>query len=171
MNKTIPGTISLLIGAAIWISTCGNGSQDHSMHQKEMDSSMHHETMNRETRILELAGAKVTVDWMSMGQHHKMMDMMKMKGHDEHMKDSDRHLMLTVLDKESNELLREAEVTIKVFGPEGQELQVSHAQMSNEKMHHDGFSFATSGKGQYRAEITVKNGDRKGSEEVSFELE
>ena len=145
-------------------------------HHDSMDGQMNHEGMqgqnhmNRETKSLELAGAKVTVDWMSMGQHHQMMQGMNMKGHDMEMKDSDRHIMLTLTDLKSNEQIREAEIEISVTGPSGEEIPLSHATMSNESMHHEGYSFAVAGKGDYSARITLKRGERSETGQVSLEL-
>ena len=145
-------------------------------HHDSMDGQMNHEGMqgqnhmNRETKSLELAGAKVTVDWMSMGQHHQMMQGMNMKGHDMEMKDSDRHIMLTLTDLKSNEQIREAKIQVSVTGPSGKEIPVSHAQMSNQSMHHEGYSFPADGEGTYTAKIKVKHNGAEESGEVTFEL-
>tara|TARA_Y100001937_G_scaffold128452_3_gene205191 strand:- start:458813 stop:459397 length:585 start_codon:yes stop_codon:yes gene_type:complete len=174
-------SMALLVSFAFVLSAanCGdshepgmdhNGMHDGEMHDSEhgdMQGMDHGDMMNRETKTLELAGTKVSVDWMDMGQHHQMM---KMDGHHMDMKDTDRHIMLTIADPSTNEQIRDAKASLTVTGPDGKKITARQATMSNKKMHHEGFSFAESGKGTYKVSITLKNGDKEETGEVNFEL-
>ena len=148
-----------------------DGMNHEGMNHNSMQDGMHSQMANRQTKTLEMANAKVVVDWMSMGQHHQMMDSMKMDRHDRNRKNDDRHIMITVLDSKSNKTLSDATVTLDMKGPGGNSLEVNPSEMKNDRMHHLGYSFANAGEGTYTATIKVQNGSDSETREVTFELE
>ena len=173
------GRMVLMTGLTVLLAAnlaCSDGNTHHDGHEMQgmqngNHDGMHSQMANRQTKTLEMANAKVVVDWMSMGQHHQMMDSMKMDRHDRNRKNDDRHIMITVLDSKSNKTLSDATVTLDMKGPGGNSLEVNPSEMKNDRMHHLGYSFANAGEGTYTATIKVQNGSDSETREVTFELE
>ncbi|MCB1168027.1 MAG: hypothetical protein KDK33_17860, partial [Leptospiraceae bacterium] len=61
-------------------------------------------------------------------------------------------------------------VDVKVTDPSGKEAKVYPVTMSNQSMHHEGYSFKSAGAGTYKVQISVENKGDKESGSLEFNL-
>lgn len=106
-----------------------------------------------------LEGLKITFEAMSMAEHMKMlghmqhMQMSKSGGHGE-ANQSKSHMMVTLQDTASKEIISDAKVQFTVVTPSGQK-ETGKLEWSGD---HYGGDFAAKEKGKYQVQLSIESG-------------
>lgn len=147
-----------LAAAVLFAASCDNSK--HEGHD--------HGALSDTTRIASVDGYEVVFDFVTMEDHHKMMEMMKLKM--EHDPAADRHLSVTIIEKRTGAQISDATVNLTVYTPDGRVVSGPGVRMAGEGMVHWGLDVKSGGPGTYRVAGDVKIGERNLAPLAEFTL-
>ena len=122
--------------------------------------------MKMDTREVLVEGVKVTFQIMANGEHQKMLKDMKMK--EEVESGTTHNITVTLKDEKSQKEIGDAQVTMKVVDPKGQD-QIKTLKYEGEMKSYDAY-FNLPDKGKYQVMVLVKKGDQKIPAGVYYEI-
>jgi hypothetical protein len=134
--------------AMLFAASCNDSEHDHHDHG----------ALSETTRIASVDGYEVVFDFVSMADHHKMMELMKLKM--DHDPAADRHLSVTIIEKRTGAQISNAAVNRTVYTPDGRVVSGPGVRMAGEGMVHWGLDVKSGGPGTYRVAGDVKIGER-----------
>ncbi|MCP4138458.1 MAG: hypothetical protein GY754_46300 [bacterium] len=133
-----------------------HSGHDHSKHAKQMVK----------TKVVIVDGVQAAFDLMTKVEHA---DMMKKMGVAEKKADaSDHFILITLMEKPENVLIKDASVEISVTGPDNKAIKTSTHVMSGDGMHHFAAGVSMKAKGEYKVEAAVSVKKKKVAVKTSF---
>ena len=105
---------------------------------------------------------------VTMKQHHKMMDFMKITM--PHDPNADHVISLTIIDKKQDRLVTDARVLFHLTPPNGKKTRRPGMIMRGKGMYHYAGDFKKEGPGGYVVETRIQRGSRVLRERLTFPL-
>ena len=164
MNKTKLGILILMVSFIAMSCKEKNGHHDSGKHEHMMKGG-HHE-MHNKTKLVVIDHMQFAFDLMPIEGHMKMMDKMHMKM--KHHEGATHGLMITLMNKKTNNLVKDARVRVDIQGQTGESFSEHCEEMTGAGMHHYGVHLKLSDKNTYKVKATAKVNDKTFTAETEF---
>lgn len=163
--------LALALAAPLLLAFCGESAPHHDAMHGEGDHHSMHNDQAGQTVVRKADGVQAAFDLMDRDAHAKMMQRMGMSMEGRmHESPEHRHAMITLMDLESNSVIRDAkQVQVKVRSPNGMQKSGSH-EMSGGSMHHYGVDFEPQGAGTYTVNIAFEYDGKPREFSADFKL-
>ena len=159
--------VSLAITTALFFWACKDSSHDHSGH--DHSGHGHHSHSHGNTKIVVVDDIQVAFDLWDSAAHDEMMKKMNVKAHDHGA--SDHFIGLTIANKSEKKLVKGANVSVKVTGPDNKVQENPVHVMEGAGMYHYAAPATMTQKGEYTVSATVKAGDKQIQADTKFTIE
>lgn len=134
--------------AVAGVLACGEESGSQKLSELSTDT----------TKIVAVGGVQAVFDLVSMEDHHKMMEMMNLSDM-QHAAGADRHVSLTLIEKQSGKHLTDdavESVSFRLQTPDGASSEPESLIMEGGGMFHWGFDLQTQGPGVYTVTAVIE---------------
>ena len=166
MNRT-KFAVAIFLAALVAISCKEASHHNQDEHNHMMDSSLSH--MKSQTKVVVVDGIQFAFDMMPIEGHMKMMEEMHMKM--KHHEGATHGLMITVMNKKTNNLIKNASVDVTVSGQTGESFSKHCEEMTGSGMHHYGTHLKLKPNETYKVKATAKISSKSYEAEADFTIE
>ena len=120
------------------------------------------------TKIVALDDLQLAFDLTSLEEHLQMMEKMKVSTKD--VPETTNVLLITIIDKETNELLRNAVVALKIEGDNGENFFIECETIEGGSMYHYGAYLKLAKSATYKIGATVKTNGKIYTAQTKFKV-